>query len=152
MIRIGFAQEIYNFLEPEFTRNFRNVTLIKEDDRQSEQTFAVVVTVSNPASALRAATPEVTGQNPTISTDYRLTNSRTSTTFFFSPFSQSIAVPFFLNADDLPEGTEAFQASSTLLENSPNFQPPITNTAFQNTEIQILDDDCKLNLTALVYQ
>ena len=141
-IRIGFAQEVYTFIEPGFTRVFSDVTLIKEN-RTSEQTFLVAVTVSNPASALRAATLDGGGNS---SADYRLTSPGNLITLLFPPTRQSIALSFFLISDDLPEGTEAFQASSTPVEDTPNFQPPITNTAFQNTEIRIIDDERELTI------
>ena len=142
-IRIGFSQRVYTFLEPETTRVFTDVTVIKEDDIRSEQFFSVSVTVSTPASDIRAATLEVRG-GVTTGVDYRLTNRDSFTIIPFPPNAQSMVLRFFIIRDDLPEGTEAFQASSQPLEDTPNFQPPLTGTAFQTTQVQIEDDDCKL--------
>ena len=117
-----------------------NVTLVKEDSRVSEQTFGVGITVSNP-QMLSPATLEQF--NTGINFDYALgIPEQTFTVLQFLPNQQSITFEFFLNSDELPEGTEAFRASSTPVEGFPTFQAPIT-TAFPSTEIQIIDNDCK---------
>ena len=98
------------------------------------------ITVSNP-SILSAATLETVDTG--INFDYTLgTSEQTFRILEFLPNQQSITFGFFLNSDEVPEGTEAFQASSTQVEGSPTFQAPIT-TAFPSTEIQIIDNDCK---------
>ena len=117
-----------------------NVTLVKEDGRVSEQTFGVGITVSNP-QMLSPATLE--SFDTSINFDYALNApEQTFTVLLFLPNQQSITFEFFLNNDELPEGTEAFQASSTPVVGFPTFQAPIT-TAFPSTEIQIIDNDCK---------
>ena len=116
-----------------------DVTLVKEDNRVSEQTFGVGITVSN-SQTLPAATYELFDPS---NFDYALNISeKTFVVMQFLPNQQSITFEFFLNSDELPEGTEAFQASSTPVEGFPTFQAPIT-TAFPSTEIQIIDNDCK---------
>ena len=140
VIRIGYTQEVYQYYEPDFLVLITNVTLVKEDNRVSEQTFGVGITVSNP-QMLSAATVET--DDASIDFDYAL--SAPGDTYYFVPFNpnqQSNVFQFFLNGDDLPEETEAFQASSTSVEGFPTFQAPIT-TAFPSTEIQIIDNDCK---------
>ena len=117
-----------------------NVTLVKEDGRVSEQTFGVGITVSNP-QMLSPATLEAF--DTSINYDYSLgVPGQTFIVLRFLPNQQSITFNFFLNGDEVPEGTEAFQASSTPVEGFPTFQAPIT-TAFPSTEIQIIDNDCK---------
>ena len=139
-IRIGYAQEVYQYFEPDFLIVITNVTLVKEDGRVSEQTFGVGITVSNP-QMLTPATLE--SFDFSINFDYALsTPEQTFTVLNFFPSQQSVTFQFFLNGDELPEGTEAFQASSTPVEGFPIFQAPIT-TAFASTEIQIIDNDCK---------
>ena len=141
-IRIGFAQEVYQYFEPDFVMLITSVTLVKEDGRVSEQTFSVGITVSNPQT-LPAATLETF--DTSINYDYSLGTPGSTLVLRFLPNQQSITFQFFLNSDDLPEGTEAFQASSTPVEGFPMFQAPIT-TAFAATEIQIIDNDCKFSM------
>ena len=139
--------DLYFHIEPDFFRLVSQVLLTKEDNRVSEQTFSVTVTVSAPASSTRRATLETV--DSTISIDYSLPTLRNSIQLTFPPNSQNISFSFFLNSDDLPEGTEGFQASSTSSSSPlfPFFQPPVSvgspNTrAYQTTEIQITDNDC----------
>ena len=134
-------------MEPDFSRFVSQVLLTKEDNRVSEQTFSVTVTVSAPASSTRPATLKTV--DTTISIDYSLPTIRNSIQLTFPPNSQNISFPFFLNSDDLPEGTEGFQASSTSSSSPlfPLFQPPVSvgspnPRAYQTTEIQITDNDC----------
>ena len=141
-IRIGFTSEVYQYNEPDFLMYITNVTIVKEDNRVSEQTFGVGITVSNPLM-LSPATLE-TADN--INFDYTLGSP--GDTFIVSQFlpnQQSIGFYFFLNSDELPEGTEAFQASLISVEGFPTFQPPIS-TAYASTEVQIIDNDCKFKL------
>lgn len=144
-IRIGFAQLIYTFLEPDFQLLVTEVTLIKEDDTISEQTFGVIVSVSNPTS-----TPSASLESTDNATSFDYSLGSGDTELRFPPNHQSIMFTFFLTPDDLPEGTEGFQASSTSASSStfPTFQSPLNSDipdprAFLSTEIQIIDNDCK---------
>ena len=139
-IRIGYALEVYQYFEPDSLMLITNVTLVKEDNRVSEQTFGVNITVSDP-QMLSPATLRT--DNTSTNYDYSLgIRGQTFQVLQFLPSQQSITFNFLLNSDEVPEGTEAFQASSTPVEGFPTFQAPIT-TAFPSTEIQILDNDCK---------
>ena len=98
------------------------------------------ITVSNPQT-LPAATLELF--DTSINFDYVLNRPEQSFVVLqFLPNQQSITFDFLLNSDEVPEGTEAFQASSTPVEGFPAFQAPMT-TAYPSTEIQIIDNDCK---------
>ena len=77
--------------------------------------------------------------------DYRLSTS--STDFIalnFQPTQQNITLRVVLLEDDLPEGTEAFRATSTPSPSFPNFGPPSMGGAFASTDVLIFDDDRKL--------
>ena len=125
-----------------------NVTLIREGGRASERTFAVGIKVGDPAVG-RATTLDTGDLRANY--DYRLTSPGSFATLIFPPTLDSIVFHFFINSDLLPEGLEAFQASSTPVAGFfdptfqfPRFQPPVTNTAFQMTEIRIVDYDREL--------
>ena len=105
------------------------------------------ITVSNPQTL-----PAATLETDDTSTNYDYSLGIPGSTYLvlhFLPDQQSITFEFFLNDDNLTEGTEAFQASSTPVEGFPTFQAPIT-TAFVSTEIQIKDNDCKF-ITCLMF-
>ena len=142
-IRIGYSLEVYQYFEPDSLMFINNVTLVKEDGRVSEQTFGVGITVSNP-QMLSPATLETVNSSMY---DYSLgVPGQTFIVLHFLPNQQSITFQFFLNGDNLIEGTEAFQASATTVEGFPTFQAPIT-TAFPSTEIQMIDNDSKSTLS-----
>lgn len=141
VIRIGFAQAVYQFIEPQFEMMFR-VNLVREDNRQSEQTFQVEITVGPPSGNRVAATIETS----TELGDYRTGSSRTIVTANFPAQSQNLEFNFIIHSDNILEGIEAFQASSRSVQFSssdiPRFQPPLSDSrVFQNTEIQIIDND-----------
>lgn len=83
--------------------------------------------------------------------DYRLgtTLGASTSQLLFPADTQTITFTFFLNSDTISEGVEGFRASSTPVEGLgiPAFQSPTSNfgsgTVFQNTEIHIIDNDCK---------
>lgn len=132
---IGFQHENYAFIEPQL--NLPVVDQIffeKEGGQISEQTFQVIVQVTNAAS-LRPAT---------LDEDYRLSDALnvTSVTFTFPPDQQTIPFSFTLLADDLPEGLEAIGLRSMSGDNPfPDFGTPVS--LFQTTTILIADDDSK---------
>ncbi len=144
-IQIGFALERYDYFEPDSEQFFMNVTLVREGNRLSEQTFAVGITVADPVSGV-AATLETddTGN----SYDYRLGGAAgvQFRSIFFPAAAPNITFNFLINTDDLPEGTESFRALSSVDQSDqriPAFMTPILGLAFVNTEIRILDNDCK---------
>ena len=140
---------MYDYFEPNTRTLIENVTLIKEDNRVSEQTFGISITFGSPGAGIRAATlQETAGQ--TTNFDYVVSSpgvNRITRSFF--PFQSEITLTFFLQPDELPEGTEGFRP--TIASEGfpfPNFQLPLLNPlpaipAFQNTLVRILDNDCK---------
>ena len=138
-IQIGFAQPTYDFGEPDFETLITNVTLIKEGGRLSEQTFSVSISVGGTID-IPPATLEFVDED---SADYRITAPANFVSLIFSPFEQNITFPFFLFGDEIPEGVEAFRATSTPSQNFPNFGPPSMGGAFASTDITIIDNDCK---------
>lgn len=137
---------MFQVFEPTLPDLLRVVTLVKEENRTSEQAFLVLITVGPPEGNIAAAIRETPSSQDNY--DYRLTApiDRSFITLQFPPQVQSIPFNFYINGDDIREGTEAFQArseSSTSGGNVPVFQPPIGGMVHQNTEIQIIDNDGK---------
>ena len=86
--------------------------MVKEGGVISEQTFLVSIQVTDSAPS---GTNILTA---TLRQDYVL-DDRTSVTEFFLPSQQSIPFRFTLFADELPEGTEAFQLSASPEDSRP---------------------------------
>ena len=135
VIRIGFQFETYTFLEPDVRTLIQEVTLVKEDNRITEQTHAVIITFTD-QSAVRE-------QTSLTSFDYGLEGGNDTNTQqnIFPPQSQNISIYFFLNPDDSPEGTESFQVSLRSDLGFPAFENPLNLST--NAQIIILDNDCK---------
>jgi hypothetical protein len=125
------------------------IFLVKENNVISEQTFLVSFQVTDSA-------PSGT-QSAAIDQDYRFTgDGQTSAIYLFFPSQQRIIFLFELRADDLPEGTEAFQVDvfteETLqfrdengvltVEQFPTSLNPLTLSS--EIFITILDNDRKL--------
>ncbi len=150
-IRIGFQLERYDYFEPEFAQTrFENVTLIKENNRVSEQTFGVQISF-DPGQGINPATLQPLGQVDGF--DYVISSPGVnSITLPFRPDQSAITVTIDLFPDDLAEGTEGFQTSiGSAGAPFATFQLPSTTTtprpmppAFPDTLIRILDTDCKL--------
>ena len=144
-IAIGFERPSYTFSEPEFSETFLNgpVFLAKQNNRKSEQTFNVVFQVSSstPDTSIRPATLSERLPNGTeLTNDYVLSTAGVTTvTATFPSTQQRIPFVFTLHPDNLPESTEAFQASIAPIENSPAFSIPIAETF-----IVIEDNDGRL--------
>ena len=134
-ISIGFQQPTYTFSEPDGAENINGVVLLKkENDVTSEQTFQIVVIVTEgtPRPDIDPATP-ATG----VSENDYTTNG--VVVFEFPPDQQTISFDFVLYGDDIPERTEAFQATLCPQENSPAFLEPTMLTP--HTFIVIEDND-----------
>ena len=147
-IHIGFSQELYEYFEtiPLVETGITNLTLVKDDNRVSEQTFRVGINVNDPSiTDVAAATLETDDTGPG-EWDYRV--NFVGQDFLLAdifPLQQSLLVPFVLTGDNVPEGLEGFQldASVETAGGLPRFQLPLptSTTAFQSTTITIIDND-----------
>ena len=91
-----------------------------------------------------------------INYDFR-TAKVDSFVFEFPPEEQSLAFRFFINSDELPEGTEGFRLGSAPERgvpepglSYPTYQPPSGRNVRVNTEIFIIDNDCKFRQHVVV--
>ena len=125
--------------EPDFETVNRDITLVREGGRLSEQTFHVTISLSGTTN-IPAATFLLDDEN---NADYGLTIPLDFIELHFPPDQQNVTLPVILFSDDIPEGTEAFRATSTPSPNFPNFGPPSMGGAFASTNVLIIDDDCK---------
>ena len=85
-----------------------------------------------------------------IRCDFRTGFRYSSVVFEFFPNDQSFTINFFINSDELPEGTEGFRLGSAPERGQqqpglsyPTYEPPSGRNAHVNTEIIILDNDSK---------
>ena len=148
---IGFQRASYTFDEPEFEEEITGVVFLeKENDRISEQTFHVVIEVSTATPNPNIRPAMLTSRDAVgniINNDYLLFNSDQSVIISsFLPGAQTLELLFTLFPDDVAEGTEAFQASSSPSEGAldPDYIIPTDeNTLFAETFIIIEDDDRK---------
>ena len=154
-IHIGYEIPEYTFFEPDFETIITNVTVIKEDDQVTEQTFAVVISINRPnVNNIRPATQETLETIAAgIIYDFRTETASDvvdSFVFEFFPDKQSFTFNFFINSDELPERTEGFQLGSAPERgvpeqglSYPTYLPPSGRNAHVNTEILIIDNDSK---------
>ncbi len=147
-IQIGFQNFSYIFLEPQFeTEISGTVFLEKQDGRQTEQTYVIVM-------GLNEITPNeniipATLSNGVVDEDYIVTNPNINLFVFdFLPNDQFLDFSFSLYPDNLAEGPEGFQVFSESSERpfDPVFTLPSPGVLFPSTFIIISDDDCKFKL------
>ncbi len=139
-IQIGFQLPQYYYFEPNLIPvTFGNVTLLKEDNRVSEQTFGIQIIFGDPGRGINAATLQQVGQSAGY--DYVIDipgNNRLNLVFY--PNQSEHSVQFSLQPDDFLEGIEGFRAEiSTQGIPYPNFQLPAGTSAFPDTLIKIND-------------
>ena len=139
-----FEETIDQFFEPPENSTISGpVFLLKENDVMSEQTFSIVIEVSE-------ATP------PNQKNIHQATRSEDFTSFYygvvlFCPGDQRINFQFTLLPDNFPEGTESFRVNSApedivmdytgMIYDAPSFLPPVT--LLDGTYIIIEDNDRK---------
>ena len=151
VIRIGFEFGSYEVTEPnpgDDNEISNLVYLIREDNRKSEQTYSVDLTVGDPGGNAKPATIETSDINESFDYSFGLVD-QTKQNVLFLPTVDRIAFVFSLNPDLAVEGTETFRATSAQVTPSgdfPVFQTPSGVTAFANTLINILDNDGKYQL------
>ena len=143
VIRIGFERPSYEVTEPnpevdnEFISNL--VYLIRENNQTTEQTYSLVLTVSE-AGGNAATLQTIDNKN-----DYSLgVPGQTQQRLLFEPLMDRISFNFRLNSDLSVEGTETFRVTSSQDTSNNNitypvFQTPIGANAFTSTLIHILD-------------
>lgn len=135
-IEIGFALHYHTFNEPDERTIVQNVSLIKEDGRVSEQTYGLVISVTDFVIITGIAE---------LGSDFSLSNDpmQDSVSILFPPSAQSINFTFFLEADDLIEGTEGFEAFISFADGFPTFDLPSDGNAFADVQVTIMDNDCE---------
>ena len=137
-IAIGFKQPSYTFSEPsEPSEDIIGVVLLeKENGVISEQTFHIVVRVTptTPSQDIRPAERSMDGAD----NDYTIGRNN-FVNLELEPGDQTVEFNFRLFADDIAEGTEAFQATPARRDDSPEFLGPMVLSP--NTFIIIEDDD-----------
>ncbi len=119
--------------------------LIREDNRKSEQTYSVDLTVGDPGGNVKPATLETSDINESFDYSFGLPG-QIKINRLFAPTVDRIPFVFSLNPDLAVEGTETFRATSAQVTPSgdfPVFQTPTGVTAFATTLINILDNDGK---------
>ena len=117
-----------------------DIVLVREGGRLSEQTFQVAISVGDTMDR-PPATLEFDDEGRG---DYSLAGNAADLIHLnFPPDQQNITLAVILFDDSLPEGTEAFRATSTTSPNFPNFGSPSMGGAFASTDVRIIDDDCK---------
>ena len=140
-IQIGFALAQYSFDEPDIETIVNDIVLVREGGRLSEQTFQVSISVGGTIN-INPATLEFEDED---TADYRLTAPQDFIALDFPSDRRNITLSVILFRDDLPEGTEAFRATSISSQNFPNFGPPSMGGALASIlDVLIFDDDCKL--------
>ena len=123
-IAIGFEETQYTFIEPPFTKSF-HVSLVKEDNRISEQTFQVLVQVSNSTNPFQAASE---GE------DYQ---TMATLHLIFPPNQQFISKEFRLLPNEDIEENEAFR----LILSSVGHPSFLTNsTSLYNETLVVIND------------
>ena len=124
------------------------VYLTKEGGRTSEQTFQIIVQVSDSDFI----PPDSNIQLATLSDDFHIADTTFQdtprVTLEFPSSHQRINLTFYLVQDNIPEGTEVFHASLAPVNfaigpsGEPVYVPSPTNL-FSETLIYVEDDDSK---------
>ena len=119
--------------------------LIRENNRTSEQTYSVDLTVGDPGGNYKPATIQTSNTNQSFDYSFGLPN-QTKVNVLLPPTVDRIPFTFSLEPDLAVEGTEIFRAISAQVTPSGDFsvfQTPSGINAFATTLIRILDNDGK---------
>ena len=127
-IVIGFEEPWYTFIEPPFLESF-HVLLVKEGNQMTEQTFQVLIQVSNQTNPFQPAS---------VGEDYQ-TRATIPTTF--PPDQLYVPWEFELLSNEDPEENEAFRVTLSSVGESKFF----TNgsSLFNETLVVIQDAQSK---------
>ncbi len=123
----------YTLFEPEVDTIVSNVTLIKEDNVETEQILSLALTYTDGTAV--------------IGEDYSLGTPGNTIIRNIPPNIQSISIAFTILPDDISEGTESFTISSSGNQGFPSSETPIQT--FASTTILIMDNDRKCLLLIL---
>ena len=126
------------FFPPNNLKAYGPIFLIKENNVTSEQTFLIVIEVTGSVS--EGANPATLGPNG----DYEVAGGNTVANITFVPNQQRLNFGLMLNPDNIPEGTEAFLATSLRQDTAEGVVFPLPdylNPTYASTFINILDDD-----------
>lgn len=139
-VRLAFSRRTYNFFEPESFSEITNVTLIKEDNGVSEQTFTVrVVPLDYEFSSYYDGSGEFASGSGFSSP--MVASQQFPTTVVFPPNLQAVPVEFHLLPDDQLEGLEYFALQIAIAEEG---SPIYRRSAYsQSAMINIFDNECK---------
>ena len=122
--------------------------MIKEEDRESEQLFGLLLTFGDPAD-INAASLQQVGQVEGFDYEVSHPGDNTSRTLF-PPSERIVNFTWFLIPDDLTEETEGFRVTiSSQGFPFPNIELPSASdpAPYPDTLIRIQDTDSKLGLT-----
>ena len=126
--------------------------LVRENNRTSEQTFSLDVTVGDPLGSIKPATIETSNTNGRFDYSFGLLDE-TKIVVLFPATVDRVSLNFTLNPDLSVEGTETFRAVSAITipsGNFPVFNAPAGETTFASTLIHIIDNDGKIFLCLLI--
>ncbi len=144
-IRIGFEYSSYSFEEPDRSTSY-TISLIKENQRLTEQTFEVLLISFSGTGLDISSGDSYSGSGDSGSGDsepgdtFDDTTERETYRLTFFPSDQRLMYSFEEYPDDDPEDMEGYQIICRTTR-TPSFQPPITS--FSITRIHIENDDCK---------
>ena len=118
------------------------VALVKEDNRVSEQTFHIAVSITDPI--LPNVSP-ATSESEAFLYDYMMAGAIDGLqTIIFEPHMERSQYTFFLNSDEIAERREGFVIFSLPNEGSITYTTPnMLSTVFRSTTIIIEDNDSK---------
>ena len=109
-IQIGFRLPQYDYLESNGRTFIGNLTIIRGESRQSEQSFAVSISFGDPGAGIRPATLQEFDAQETAF-DYVISVPGVDRiNRIFQPFETEINAGFILFGDELPEGIESIRA------------------------------------------
>lgn len=143
-ITIGFQMNVYDYFEPTVGRALiTNVTLVKEDNRLTEQTFGLLLTFGDPGVGLSAATLQQVGQVENFDYVVSLPGDPTLLSIF-RPDMNALSIAFSLFSDDLVEDVEGFEITFAPQRGQfPFFALPSDESSppYSSTLIRIIDTD-----------
>lgn len=139
---IGFNQSTFTFEEPDNRLVREEIYLVKENNRQTEQSFVVRINLLSITGNIQPATENL---------DYRLSISSGTTTLLLLPTEDEITLQVTLFPNDIVRWNEGF-----ILDTSPSREPRYTtpspaSSVFKTLTIVIRDNDRKFSSCSVLY-